>query len=178
MLSCIIKACFCRFPSLSRNPFLDSPQASELSLKVASLQRQLEAETQSKQRAEEMSAELQMKISELQNKLEAEATPSGEEKPVSELEKQMMELQNQLETEVQERQTAEERSAALELRVAELEKPSEALLRSQNMCEQVQLQLKPLFYVFRVMFSLPTVIIDLKCVDEDEERSGRGHSAL
>lgn len=124
----------CHFPSLFRNPFLDSPQASELTLKVASLQRQLEAETQSKQRAEEMSAELQMKISEL----EAQATPSEEEKPVSELEKQIAELQHQLETEVQERRAAEERSAALELKVAELEKPSEALLRSQNMCEQVQ----------------------------------------
>ncbi|KAK9980433.1 hypothetical protein ABG768_000041 [Culter alburnus] len=120
------------------NPFLDSPQASELTLKVASLQRQLEAETQSKQRAEEMSAELQMKISEL----EAQATPSEEEKPVSELEKQIAELQHQLETEVQERQTAEERSAALELKVAELEKPSEALLRSQNMCEQMKRDLE------------------------------------
>ncbi|XP_048054193.1 centromere-associated protein E isoform X6 [Megalobrama amblycephala] len=125
------------------NPFLDSPQASELTLKVASLQRQLEAETQSKQRAEEMSAELQMKISELQNKLEAEATPSEEEKPLSELEKQIAELQHQLETEVQQRQTAEERSAALELKVAELEKkPSEALLRSQNMCEQMKRDLE------------------------------------
>ncbi|XP_067259077.1 centromere-associated protein E isoform X2 [Chanodichthys erythropterus] len=124
------------------NPFLDSPQASELTLKVASLQRQLEAETQSKQRAEEMSAELQMKISELQNKLEAQATPSEEEKPVSELEKQIAELQHQLETEVQERRTAEERSAALELKVAELEKPSEALLHSQNMCEQMKRDLE------------------------------------
>lgn len=133
--------CMFRFPSLFRNPFLDSPQASELSQKVASLERQLEAETQSKQRAEEMSAELQLKVSELQNKLEAQAAPSEEEKPISELERQMTELQRRLETEVQERQTTEERSAALELKVAELEKTSEALLRSQNMCEQVQLQL-------------------------------------
>ncbi|ROL50320.1 Centromere-associated protein E [Anabarilius grahami] len=120
------------------NAFLDSPQASELSLKVASLQRQLETETLSKQRAEEMSAELQRKISELQNKLEAEAMPSEEEKPVSEL----AELQRRLETEVQVRQTAEERSAALELNVAELEKPSVALLRSENMCEQMKRDLE------------------------------------
>ncbi|XP_051759204.1 centromere-associated protein E isoform X4 [Ctenopharyngodon idella] len=124
------------------NPFLDSPQASELSQKVASLERQLEAETQSKQRAEEMSAELQLKVSELQNKLEAQAAPSEEEKPISELERQMTELQRRLETEVQERQTTEERSAALELKVAELEKTSEAFLRSQNMCEQMKRDLE------------------------------------
>lgn len=88
-----------------------------------------------------MSAELQLKISELQNKLGAQATPS-EEKPISEMEEQVTELQRRLETEVQERRTAEEKSATLELKVAELEKASEALLRSQNMCEQVQLQLK------------------------------------
>ncbi|XP_073698964.1 uncharacterized protein [Garra rufa] len=122
--------------------FFDSPRANELTLKVASLEQQLEAETQSKQRAEEMSAELQLKISELQKKLEAQAAPSEEEKTVSELEKQMEELQNRLETEVQERQKAEEKISSLELKVAELEKPSEALLRSQHMSEQVQKDLE------------------------------------
>ncbi len=86
-------------------------------LKVASLERQLEAETQSKQRAEEMSAELQ-------KKLEAQAAPS-------ELEKEMEALRSRLEAELQERREAEEKHSL------EMEKPSEALLRSQHMCEQV-----------------------------------------
>ncbi|XP_050974649.1 centromere-associated protein E isoform X3 [Labeo rohita] len=122
--------------------FLDSPRASELTVKVASLEHQLEAETRSKQKAEEMSAELQLKISELQKKLEDQAAPSEEEKTVSELEKQMEALQSQLETEVQERQKAEERNSSLELKVAELEKPSEALLRAQHMCEQLRKDLE------------------------------------
>lgn len=120
-----------------RSHFLDSPQASELTLKVASLERQLEAETQCKQRAEEMSTELQLKISELQNKLGAQATPS-EEKTISQLEKQMEELQSRLEKEVQERQKAQEETSSLELNMAELAKTSEALLHSQHTCEQVQ----------------------------------------
>uniref|UniRef100_A0A9J8ANR7 Centromere-associated protein E n=1 Tax=Cyprinus carpio carpio TaxID=630221 RepID=A0A9J8ANR7_CYPCA len=121
--------------------FLDSPQASELTLKVASLERQLEAETQCKQRAEETSTELQLKISELQNKLEAQATPS-EEKTISQLEKQMEELQSRLEKEVQERQKAQEETSSLELNMAELAKTSEALLHSQHTCEQLKKDLE------------------------------------
>ncbi|XP_005168062.1 centromere-associated protein E isoform X1 [Danio rerio] len=123
--------------------FLDSPRASELMQKVSSLESQLEAETQSKQIAEEMNAELQMKLSHLQNMLEAQSAPSHEEKnTISELEKQMEDLQRRLETEVQERQTAEEKSISLELKVAELEKPSEELLHSQNTCERVKKDLE------------------------------------
>ncbi|XP_016113871.1 centromere-associated protein E [Sinocyclocheilus grahami] len=121
--------------------FLDSPRASELTLKVASLERQLEAETQCKQRAEEMSTELQLKISELQNKLEAQATPS-EEKTISQLEKQMEALQSRLEKEVEEKQKAQEETSSLELKVAELAKTSEALLHSQHTCEQLKKDLE------------------------------------
>ncbi|XP_043104393.1 centromere-associated protein E isoform X2 [Puntigrus tetrazona] len=115
--------------------FLDSPRASELMLKVASLERQLEAETQSKQRAEETSAELQKKISELESNLEAQAVPSEQEKSASELENEMEALRRRLET-------SEEKSSSLELKVSELEKPSEALLRSQQMCEQLRKDLE------------------------------------
>ncbi|XP_056102973.1 centromere-associated protein E isoform X2 [Rhinichthys klamathensis goyatoka] len=118
--------------------FLDSPRANELMVKVASLERQLDAETQSKCRAEEMSAELQLKVSELEDKLEARSTPSGQDQTLSELE----ELQRRLEAQVQERRRAEEKSVALELKLAELEKPSEALLRSQNTCEQLKRDLE------------------------------------
>uniref|UniRef100_A0A9J8BZ24 Centromere-associated protein E n=1 Tax=Cyprinus carpio carpio TaxID=630221 RepID=A0A9J8BZ24_CYPCA len=117
--------------------FLDSPRASELMLKVSSLERQLEAETQSKRRAEEMSAGLQLEVSELQKKLEAQE----EEKNVSELEKEMEALQSRLQTEVQERQKAEEKSSSLELKVAELENPSEAVQRCE-MCEQLRKHLE------------------------------------
>ncbi|XP_056320055.1 centromere-associated protein E isoform X2 [Danio aesculapii] len=123
--------------------FLDSPRASELMQKVSSLESQLEAETQSKQTAEEMNAELQMKLSHLQNILEAQSAPSREEiNTISELEKQMEEMQRRLETEVQERQTAEEKNISLELKVAELEKPSEELLHTQNTCERVKKDLE------------------------------------
>ncbi|XP_065110107.1 centromere-associated protein E isoform X2 [Paramisgurnus dabryanus] len=57
-----------RSSSYSAN-FLDSPRASELMMKVASLERQLEAETQSKLTAEERSTEQQLKISELELKV-------------------------------------------------------------------------------------------------------------
>ncbi|KAF4119173.1 hypothetical protein G5714_001224 [Onychostoma macrolepis] len=157
--------------------FLDSPQASEQMLKVASLERQLEAETQSKQRAEEMSAELQLKISELQEKLEAQAAPSVEEKSVSELEKEMEALRSRLETEVQERQKAEENSSSLELKVAELEKPSEALLRSQHMCEQLRKDLEEVIQLCETLgFEKDAVIAErdlvkhtLQLVNEDLE---------
>ncbi|XDV14395.1 hypothetical protein PO909_014659, partial [Leuciscus waleckii] len=150
--------------------FHDSPRANELALKVASLERQLDAETQSKRRAEEMSAELQLEVSELKNKLEARSTPSEQEQTLSELEarstpseqeqtlselearstlseqeqtlSELEELQRRLETQVQERQRAEEKSVALELKLAELEKSSEALLRSQNTCEQLKRDLE------------------------------------
>ncbi|XP_052427628.1 centromere-associated protein E isoform X2 [Carassius gibelio] len=121
--------------------YLDSPQASELTLKVVSLERQLEAETQCKQRAEEMSTELQLKISELQNKLDAQATLS-EEKTISQLEKQMEALQSRLEEEVQDRQKAQEETSSLELKVAELAQTSEALLHSQHTCEQIKKDLE------------------------------------
>ncbi|KAK2908448.1 hypothetical protein Q8A67_004285 [Cirrhinus molitorella] len=122
--------------------FLDSPRANELMLKVASLEHQLEAETQSKQKAEEMSAELQQKVSELQKKLEAPAAPSEEEKSISELEKRIEALQSRLEAEVQDRQKAEEKSSSLELKVEDLEKSSEALRRSQHMGEQLRKDLE------------------------------------
>ncbi|XP_051557981.1 centromere-associated protein E isoform X2 [Myxocyprinus asiaticus] len=152
--------------------FMDSPRASELMLKVASLESQLEAETQSRQRAEERSSELQKKVSELEKKLEAQVQPSDEEMKSSyelqiselekklemmetqakpsdeemdgcyELEKQMVALQHQLQTEVEQRQMAEEKSSSLELKVAELEKPSEALARSQHTCEQLRRDLE------------------------------------
>ncbi|KAK7162326.1 hypothetical protein R3I94_004856 [Phoxinus phoxinus] len=163
--------------------FFDSPRANELTLKVASLERQLDAETQSKRRAEEMSAELQLKVSELKNMLETRSTRQGEDTTRSELETRSTapgedttlseletrstppgedttrsepetrstppgevttrsELQRRLETQVQERRTAEEKSVALELKLAELEKPSEALLRYQNACEQLKRDLE------------------------------------
>ncbi|XP_016349657.1 centromere-associated protein E-like isoform X2 [Sinocyclocheilus anshuiensis] len=152
--------------------FLDSPRASELMLKVSSLERQLEAETQSKQRAEEMSAELQLEISELQKKLEAQAAPSEEEKTVSELEA----LQSRLQTEVQERQKAEEKSSSLELKVAELEKPSEALLCCE-MCEQLRKDLEETIQLCEtVVFEKDAIITErdlikhsLQLVNEDLE---------
>ncbi|KAA0722652.1 E Centromere protein [Triplophysa tibetana] len=123
--------------------FFDSPRANELMSKVASLERQLEVETRSKQTAEERSAELQLKISELEKCLETQAEPSEDkmselekrletqpepsEDKISELEKRMMELQHLLQTEVEQRQTAEEKICSLELKVSEQEKPSEAL---------------------------------------------------
>ncbi|XP_051560864.1 centromere-associated protein E-like [Myxocyprinus asiaticus] len=123
--------------------FMDSPRANELLLKVASLEHQLEVETQSRQRAEERSSELQKKVSELERKQEAQVKPSVEEmKGYYELEKQMVALQHQLQTEVEQRQTAEEKSSSLELKVAELEQPSEALSRSQHTCEQLKRDLE------------------------------------
>ncbi|XP_051982459.1 LOW QUALITY PROTEIN: centromere-associated protein E [Xyrauchen texanus] len=181
--------------------FIDSPRASELMLKVASLESQLEAETQSRQRAEERSSELQKNVSELEKKLEAQVQPSDEEMKSSyelqiselekklemmeaqvqpsgeemkssyelqiselekklemmeaqvkpsgeemngcyELEKQMVALQHQLQTEAEQRQMAEEKISSLELHVAELEKPSEALARSQHTCEQLRRDLE------------------------------------
>ncbi|XP_016115359.1 centromere-associated protein E-like [Sinocyclocheilus grahami] len=154
--------------------FLDSPRASELMLKVSSLERQLEAETQSKRRAEEMSVELQLEISELQKKLEAQAAPSEEEeeKTVSELEA----LQSRLQTEVQERQKAEEKSSSLELKLAELEKPSEALLCCE-MCEQLRKDLEETIQLCEtVVFEKDAIIAErdlikhsLQLVNEDLE---------
>lgn len=102
-------------------------------VKVASLEHQLEVETQSKLTAEERSAELLQMISELEKRLETQVEPS--EDKISELEKQMMELQHRLQTEVEMRQTAEEKICSLELKVSELEKPSEALACIE--CKQV-----------------------------------------
>lgn len=162
--------------------------------KVASLERQLEAETQSKLTAEERSAELQLKISELEKCLETQAEPSGDkiselekcletqaepsEDKISELEKRLMELQHLLQTEVEQRQTAEEKIYSLELKVSEQEKPSEALTCIE--CKQVHLSFKR-YSTFFVFLGFVYNLADCEfvcCVCADEERSGGGHSIL
>ncbi|XP_067298423.1 centromere-associated protein E isoform X2 [Pseudorasbora parva] len=123
--------------SSSEGHFLESPQANELMVKLASLERQLEAETQSKQRAEEMSAELQLKISELQDKMEARAAPPQEDQTLSE-------LQDKMEAETQSKQRAEEMSAELQLKISELQDKMEAETQSKQRAEEMsaELQLK------------------------------------
>ncbi|XP_034156118.2 centromere-associated protein E isoform X2 [Pangasianodon hypophthalmus] len=90
----------------------DSPQ---LMFRVECLERQLETETQEKQKAEEKSATLEQRT--------------------EELEKQLQTLEQQLETEVQEKQKAEQKCSTLELKVADLEKPSEPE-KDDKACEQ------------------------------------------
>lgn len=70
------------------------------------MERQLETETQEKQKAEEKSMMLEQRT--------------------EELEKQLQSLEQQLEVEVQEKQRAEQKCSTLELKVAEREKPSES----------------------------------------------------
>lgn len=94
----------------------DSPQTL---FRVECLERQLESETQEKQKAEEKSLMLEQRT--------------------EELEKQLQALEQQLETEVQEKQRAEQKCSTLELKVTELEKPSEPE-KDNKACEQVGLQ--------------------------------------
>lgn len=144
-------------------------------LKGASLERQLETETQSKQTAEKKSTELQLKISELEKRLETQTEPS--EDKIAELEKQLMDLQLRLQTEAEQRRTAEENICSLELKVSELEKPSEALACID--CKQVHLSFKWYLtldckcFICSCLFEL---LICLMCADE--ERSGGGYSIL
>ncbi|XP_058236857.1 centromere-associated protein E [Hemibagrus wyckioides] len=96
----------------------DLPQ---LMFRVECLERQLDTETQEKQKAEEKSAMLEQRT--------------------EELEKQLRTLEQQLETEVQEKQSAEQKCSTLELKVTELEKPSELenpsdLDKDKKACEQ------------------------------------------
>ncbi|XP_017313628.1 centromere-associated protein E isoform X3 [Ictalurus punctatus] len=90
----------------------DSPQ---LMFRVGCLERQLETETQEKQKAEENNALLEQRTDELQ--------------------KQLQTLEQQLETEVQEKQTAEQKCSTLELKIAELEKAPEPE-KDNKACEQ------------------------------------------
>ncbi|XP_056595003.1 centromere-associated protein E isoform X2 [Triplophysa dalaica] len=107
--------------------FFDSPRANELMSKVASLECQLEAETQSKLTAEERSVQLQLKISELEKCLETQAEPSGDK--ISELEKclethdeqsgdKISELEKRLETQAE---PSEDKISELEKRMMELQ---------------------------------------------------------
>lgn len=80
------------------------------------MERQLETETQEKQKAEENNALLEQRTDELQ--------------------KQLQTLEQQLETEVQEKQTAEQKCSTLELKIAELEKAPEPE-KDNKACEQV-----------------------------------------
>ncbi|KAF4075058.1 hypothetical protein AMELA_G00230190 [Ameiurus melas] len=98
----------------------DLPQ---LMFRVSCLERQLETETQEKQKVEENSALLEQRTDELQ--------------------KQLQTLEQQLETEVQEKQTAEQKCSALELKIAELDKAPEPekdnIACEQYLAEAVQL---------------------------------------
>lgn len=85
--------------------------------RVECLERQLESESQEKQKAEEKSVLLGQRADELEERLQA--------------------LEQQLETEVQEKQTAEQKCCTLELKLAELEKPSEPE-KDNKACEQVR----------------------------------------
>ncbi|XP_053471518.1 centromere-associated protein E isoform X3 [Ictalurus furcatus] len=90
----------------------DSPQ---LMFRVGCLERQLETESQEKQKAEENNALLEQRTDELQ--------------------KQLQTLEQRLETEVQEKQTAEQKCSTLELKIAELEKAPEPE-KDNKACEQ------------------------------------------
>ncbi|XP_060754646.1 centromere-associated protein E isoform X3 [Neoarius graeffei] len=100
--------------------YTDSPQVH---FRIECLERQLETETQEKQKAEEKSMMLEQRT--------------------EELEKQLQSLEQQLEVEVQEKQRAEQKCSTLELKVAEREKPSESeddcKAREQCLEEAVQL---------------------------------------
>lgn len=143
-------------------------------LKVASLERQLEVETQSKQAAEKKSTELELKISELEKHLETQTEPS--EDKISELEKQLMDPQHRLQTEAEQRRTAEEKICSLELKVSELEKPSEALACLE--CKQVHLSFKWYLTLDCKCFICSCLFELLICLCADEERSGGGYSIL
>lgn len=80
------------------------------------MERQLDTETQEKQKAEEKSAMLEQRT--------------------EELEKQLRTLEQQLETEVQEKRSAEQKCSTLELKVTELENPSDPD-KDKKACEQV-----------------------------------------
>ncbi|XP_072512902.1 centromere-associated protein E [Salminus brasiliensis] len=82
-----------------------SPDSPHLMYKVECLERQLETETQGKQKAEEKRLAMEQKM--------------------EELEKQLQTLEQKLEIEVQGKQKAEEKCSELELKVTELEKPPE-----------------------------------------------------
>lgn len=84
--------------------------------RIECLERQLNAETQEKQKAEEKSVTLEQRM--------------------EELEKQIESLEQQLEAEVQEKQGAEQKCSTLEARLAELEKPTEPG-KDSKACEQV-----------------------------------------
>ncbi|TSK17800.1 Centromere-associated protein E [Bagarius yarrelli] len=90
----------------------DSPQ---LLFRVECLARQLETESQEKQKAEEKSATLEQRT--------------------AELEKLLQNLEQQLKTEVQEKEAAEQKCSMLELRVTELEKSLEPEKDSKD-CKQ------------------------------------------
>ncbi|KAK3511021.1 hypothetical protein QTP70_029023 [Hemibagrus guttatus] len=89
----------------------DLPQ---LMFRVECLERQLDTESQEKQKAEEKSAMLEQRT--------------------EELEKQLLTLEQQLEREVQEKQTAEQKCSTLELKVTDPEKPSDP--EKDKACEQ------------------------------------------
>ncbi|TRY92738.1 hypothetical protein DNTS_024825 [Danionella cerebrum] len=117
--------------------FLDSPNASELSQRVASLEQQLQEETVNRERLEQMNSELQIKLKEQKEKTAASEIEK-EETMISELQTKMDALQRQLESEREEKQATEEKVISLELKIQELQKPSEELLRTQIISEQLK----------------------------------------
>ncbi|KAG1925764.1 hypothetical protein F2P79_025317 [Pimephales promelas] len=129
----------------------------QLALKVASLERQLDAKTQCSSPLFCVCSEVQLMVSELNNKL--------------------AELYCQLETQFQERRRAEEKSAALELK-----KPSEDLLRSQNeTCERERrdleeaIQLREIGLSRRLPSAKSQTIVDTRYLtDASRTRSHNG----
>lgn len=101
---------------------LFSPDSPHLMFKVEFLERQIEIETQEKQKAEEKSLTLEQKM--------------------EELEKQLKTVEQQVTVQSEEKHKAEEKCSALEVKVTELEKPSE---QDNKACENCKVG-ETLFY--------------------------------
>ncbi|KAG5840638.1 hypothetical protein ANANG_G00190860 [Anguilla anguilla] len=114
--------------SVTDSDFPSPSRLGELSEKVASLEMQLQMETQQKQEAVEMSTSLEKRVAELEKRLEVqeqELLKDPQEEELGELSEKVASLEMQLQMETQQKQEAVEMSTSLEKRVAELEKQLE-----------------------------------------------------
>ncbi|XP_035236069.1 centromere-associated protein E isoform X1 [Anguilla anguilla] len=114
--------------SVTDSDFPSPSRLGELSEKVASLEMQLQMETQQKQEAVEMSTSLEKRVAELEKQLEVqeqELLKDPQEEELGELSEKVASLEMQLQMKTQQKQEAVEMSTSLEKRVAELEKQLE-----------------------------------------------------
>ncbi|XP_064210045.1 centromere-associated protein E isoform X18 [Anguilla rostrata] len=114
--------------SVTDSDFPSPSRLGELSEKVASLEMQLQMETQQKQEAVEMSSSLEKRVAELEKQLEVqeqELLKDPQEEELGEPSEKVASLEMQLQMETQQKQEAVEMSTSLEKRVAELEKQLE-----------------------------------------------------